>query len=292
MRLAYLGTPGVAVAPLVALHDAGHDIVVVVTGPDRRRGRGTATSPSPVKAAAVARGLPFTHDLGELSGNDAELGVVVAYGRIIPSPLLDEIPMVNLHFSLLPRWRGAAPIQRAILAGDSETGVTIMDMEAGLDTGPMRLATSVEIGSKTAGQLTHELAHLGAAMMSDVLAETDRYPPFAQPAEGVTHAAKIDKAEARLDFSGSSKLVARQVSAFNPAPGAYFEFRGERIKVLEAMEARAEGDVPGAVLDDRLLVACWAGSIRPISLQRAGRAAMGVEEFLRGFPISAGTRLG
>jgi methionyl-tRNA formyltransferase len=195
-----------------------------------------------------------------------------------------------VHPSLLPRWRGAAPIQRAILAGDTRTGVTIMQMEKGLDTGPMLALLLAEIDRKTAGELTGELAALGAGLMVEVLAELHRIGPRPQPERGVTYAPKIEKQEARLDFSRPGAEVERQVRAFNPAPGAWFEHRGERIKI-HACDLSDAGGEPGTVLDDSLAIACAEGAIIPISVQRPGRAPMSAEELLRGFEVPPGTRL-
>jgi methionyl-tRNA formyltransferase len=197
---------------------------------------------------------------------------------------------LNVHGSLLPRWRGAAPIQRAILAGDAETGVGIMQMEAGLDTGPVRLEGRTPVGGKTAGELTAELSAMGARLMVEVLGDIDRYPAAPQPEDGATYAAKIDKAEARLDFSRSAVEVERQIRAFNPAPGAFFEIGGERVRV-HAAEVLPQTGEAGIVLDDRMTIACGQGAIRPTSVQRAGRGVMTSEELLRGFVIPAGTPL-
>ncbi|HWU95174.1 MAG TPA: methionyl-tRNA formyltransferase, partial [Sphingomonas sp.] len=197
---------------------------------------------------------------------------------------------LNVHGSLLPRWRGAAPIQRAILAGDAETGVGIMQMEAGLDTGPVRLEGRTPVGGKTAGELTTELSAMGARLMVEVLGNVDGYPAVPQPEDGVTYAAKIDKAEARLDFSKPAVEVERQVRAFNPAPGAFFEVHGERVRVHAAEIVGESGDA-GAVLDDWMTIACSEGAIRPTLVQRAGRGVMTSEELLRGFSIPIGTRL-
>jgi methionyl-tRNA formyltransferase len=217
--------------------------------------------------------------------------VVAAYGLILPEAVLaaPRLGCLNVHASLLPRWRGAAPIQRAILAGDAEAGVTIMQMERGLDTGPMLLARATPVGAKDAGQLTLELAGLGARMMAEVLGDLAAYPAIPQP-EGATYAPKIDKAETRLRFDQSAEAVARQVRAFAPAPGAWFEHAGERIRILAAETGGGSG-APGAVLDEGLTIACAAGALRPVRVQRAGRGAMGTAELLRGFPIAPGTRL-
>ncbi|USI72130.1 methionyl-tRNA formyltransferase [Sphingomonas morindae] len=300
MRIVFLGTPEFAVPSLEALHRAGHDIACVYTQPPRPAGRGKALTPSPVQARAEALGLMVRHperlrdpaDQALFAALAADVGVVAAYGLILPAPILaaPRLGCLNVHASLLPRWRGAAPIQRAILAGDAETGVTIMQMERGLDTGPMRAEIRVPIAGKTAGDLSAELAAEGAALMVRVLADLPAYPPRAQPEDGVTYAAKIEKAEARLDFGRPAALVEAQVRAFNPAPGAYFEWRGERVQILAAT-VLAEGGVPGTVLDAGLAIACATGAIRPLRVRRAGRAAMTPEELLRGFAIPPGTML-
>jgi methionyl-tRNA formyltransferase len=319
MRIVFMGTPEFAVPVLEALVDAGHDVVAAYSQPPRRGNRGK-TGPSPVHARAEGLGIevrtPLTLRDPEAQAAFAALGadvaVVAAYGLILPRPVLDapRLGCLNVHASLLPRWRGAAPIQRAILAGDAETGVGIMQMEAGLDTGPVRLEGRTPIDGKTAGELTEELSAMGARLMVEVLGDMDAYPPGPQPAEGVTYAPKIDKAEARLDFTRSPAEVERQVRAFNPAPGAWFEFAGERVRVLVAqvrhsresgnpesrvlpsptLGPRFRGD-DGVVVDEKLTIACADGFLRPTLVQRAGRGAMTAAELLRGFPIPAGTRL-
>jgi methionyl-tRNA formyltransferase len=226
--------------------------------------------------------------------------VVAAYGLILPEPILaaPRHGCLNVHGSLLPRWRGAAPVQRAILAGDERTGVCIMAMERGLDTGPVYALRDTPIDRKTAGALTAELAAIGAALMIDVLDGLPRLQPKPQPEEGVTYAAKITKDEAKLDFRQPAAVVERQVRAFNPLPGAFFEVGGERIKLLSAeviddIAGDARGSAaPGTVLDDRLTIACGEGAIVPGLVQRAGRGAMGAAELLRGFAIPPGTSLG
>jgi methionyl-tRNA formyltransferase len=216
---------------------------------------------------------------------------VAAYGLILPKPILEAPRMgcVNVHASLLPRWRGAAPIQRAIIAGDKKTGITLMQMDEGLDTGPMLLEWPIEIDGKNSGELTEELAILGGQALWRWLADTEQYPRRAQPGEGVTYASKIDKSEAQLDFTQDAYAVERQVRAFNP-PGAWFEFMGERIKVLSAEVVPGSGP-PGIVVDDHLKIACGERAIRPIVVQRAGRTRMHPDELLRGFPIPKGAQL-
>ena len=299
MRIIFMGTPDFAVPSLDALAAAGHDIVAAYTQPPRRAGRGKAVSPSPVQRRAEGMGIAVRHP-ERLRGSDeqaafaawrADRAVVAAYGLILPQAILDapSLGCVNVHASLLPRWRGAAPVQRAILAGDAETGVTIMQMEAGLDTGPMLARATTTVDDKTAGALTIELARIGAQLLVETLARP--LHRVAQPDTGVTYAPKIDKAEARLDFMISAPQVVRQVRAFAPAPGAFFEHGGERVRILAAEAMLSEGGKPATVLDDRLTIACNPGALRPTLVQRAGRAAMAPQELLRGFQIAAGTRL-
>jgi len=300
MRIIFMGTPDFAVPTLEALHEAGHDIVAVYTQPPRPAGRGKADRPSPVQVRAEALGIEVRSPKSLKSENEQAMMaalepdalIVAAYGLILPQAVLD-IPIwdcLNVHGSILPRWRGAAPVQRAILAGDEETGVTIMAMEAGLDTGDMLAIERTPIGRKTAGELTAELARMGARMMTEVLADPGAFLAEPQPEEGVTYAAKIDKAEARIDWSNSAQEIERQVRAFAPAPGAWFEANGERIKLLKAA-AGSDSAEPGQVMDDDLTIACGSGCIRPLIVQRAGRAAMSPGDLLRGFPIRIGTIL-
>jgi methionyl-tRNA formyltransferase len=299
MRVVFMGTPDFAVPALVALIDAGHDVVAAYTQPPRPGGRrGKELTPSPVQREAQARGIAVRHPVS-LRGTEeradfvalgADIAVVAAYGMILPQAVLDapRHGCLNIHASLLPRWRGAAPIQRAILAGDAETGVTIMRMEAGLDTGPMLSTGRTAIDGKTAGDLTAELAIIGGNLMVQVLADLKAFPEVPQPQDGVTYANKVDKAEARLDFTAPAENAGRQVRAFAPMPGAFFEFEGERYKVLAAEPVRGSGN-PGRVLDDRLTIACSTGAIRVTHIQRAGKPAMATEDMLRGKPIPAGS---
>jgi methionyl-tRNA formyltransferase len=299
MRIIFMGTPDFAVPSLDALVAAGHDICAVYSQPPRRAGRGKALTPSPVQRRAEELGIDVMTPVSlkdpaeqlRFAGLGADVAVVAAYGLILPLPIL-EAPQhgcINVHGSLLPRWRGAAPIQRAILAGDRESGVTIMQMEAGLDTGPMRAMARTPILDKTAGQLMAEIAELGANLMVDVLANLDTYPPLPQPIGGTTYAAKIDKSEARLDFLISAPQVERQIRAFSPM--AYFELDGERIRILAAQAHLSESAAPGTVVDDALGIACNPGIIRSTLVQRAGKSAMSTAELLRGLPIPKGTRL-
>ncbi len=296
-----MGTPDFAVPALQELVAAGHEVICAYSQPPRPGGRrGRELTPSPVQRAAEALGIPVRHPVSlkmaeaqaEFAALGADIAVVAAYGLILPQAVLDapKLGCLNIHASLLPRWRGAAPIQRAILAGDAETGVTIMQMEAGLDTGPMLAKVGTPIASKNAGELTAELAESGARLMVRVLASLPEFPARAQPEAGVNYAAKIDKAEARLDFNQSAEQVARQVRAFAPSPGAWFECAGERCKVLLA-ELCPESGAAGTVLDDRLTIACASGAIRPTLVQRAGRPAMATTEMLRGWAIPAGVIL-
>lgn len=305
MRIAFMGTPPFAVPTLAALHAAGHEIVCVYTQPPRPAQRGKKVQQSAVHAWAAEHGLSVrtpkslrdAEAQAEFAALDLDIAVVAAYGLILPQAVLDapREGCLNVHGSVLPRWRGAAPVQRAILAGDAETGVTIMQMDAGLDTGAMRLIETTPIARKTAGLLTDELAEMGALMMVKVLSDLHAFPPTPQPDDGVTYAAKIDKSEARLDFLVSAAQVERQVRAFNPMPGAFFELDGERYKILAAEVAHpadtVAGAAPGVTIDDALTVACNPGAIRATRVQRAGKPAMDAAELLRGRAIAQGTRL-
>ena len=301
MRIIFMGTPEFAVPALIALVGAGHEVVAAYSQPPRPAGRGKQLQPSPVQREAEARGIPVRHpaslkgadEQAAFAALDADIAVVAAYGLILPRAILDapRLGCLNIHASLLPRWRGAAPIQRAVLAGDAETGVCIMRMEAGLDTGPVLATARTPVDRKTAGELTGELSTIGGALMVQVLADLAAYPEVPQPDEGVTYAAKIDKAEARLDFTQDAAQVERQVRAFAPAPGAFFELGGERYRVLAAEVVNGSG-TPGTTLDDVLTVACGSDAIRPVLIQRAGRPAMDTAALLRGRAVPAGRALG
>ena len=294
-----MGSPDFAVPSLNALVEAGHEVVAAYCQPPRPAGRGKAERKTAVHERAEALGIevrtPKTlrneEEQGRFRALDADLAVVAAYGLILPKQILEapKAGCINVHASLLPRWRGAAPIQRAILAGDEISGVTIMQMDEGLDTGPMLSRASLDIRGKNAGQVTEAVANLGAQALVEWLDHPS--PPEPQPIAGATYAKKIDKAEARIDWSQTADEVERQVRAFNPVPGPWFEASGERIKLLEAAVGTDTSGKPGEVLDDRLSVACGAGYIRPLKVQRAGRAAMTPGELLRGFPIPKGTIL-
>jgi methionyl-tRNA formyltransferase len=299
MRIVFIGSPEFAVPSLNALVEARHEVVAAYCQPPRPAGRGKAERRTAVHERAEQLGIevrtPRTlrdaEEQTRFRALDADLAVVAAYGLILPKAIL-EAPRqgcVNVHASLLPRWRGAAPIPRAILAGDETSGVTIMRMDEGLDTGPMLLRRELEIGGKNAGQVTEEMAQLGAVALIEWLDHPT--PPETQPEAGVTYASKIDKAEARIDWAASATQVERQVRAFNPVPGAWFEADGERIKLLEAAIGSDASGTPGLVLDDCLNIACGDGYIRPLKMQRAGRGAMTAGELLRGFAIPKDTIL-
>jgi len=300
MRIVFMGTPAFAVPTLLALHEAGHAIAATYTQPPRPAGRGKQLQVSPVQAAAEALGIEVRHpetlrDLepqADFLALEPDVAVVAAYGLMLPLPILQgpQHGCLNVHASLLPRWRGAAPIQRAILAGDHVTGVTIMQMERGLDTGPMLASARVPIEDKTSGELHAELAEIGARLMVETLAQLDQLKPEPQPELGATYAPKIDKAEARIDWSRPAELIEREVRAFAPFPGAWFELDGERIKLLKARVIGVNG-APGTVLDEVLTIACGDAAIRPLTMQRAGKPAMSAEEFLRGRPVPVGTVL-
>ncbi len=299
-----MGTPDFAVPALRALHDAGHDIACVYTQPPRAAGRGKKLRPSPVQVAAEALGVPVRVPVSlkgagaqaDFAALNADVAVVAAYGLILPQAVLDAPAhgCLNIHASLLPRWRGAAPIHRAVMAGDAETGVTIMQMEAGLDTGPMLHKVQVAVGRKTTGELTGELAGLGAAAMVAVLADLTAFPPTPQDDAAAIYAPKIDKAEAKIDWAESAEVIERKVRGLAPFPGAWFELEGangpERVKLLLADVGDGSG-APGAVLDDDFTIACGTGAIRPLRLQRAGKPVLDRAEFLRGRPVAAGTVL-
>ena len=293
-----MGSPDFAVPSLNALVEAGHEVVAAYSQPPRAAGRGKADRKTAVHKRAEQLGIevrtPRTlrdeEEQARFRALDADLAVVAAYGLILPKPIL-EAPRqgsINVHASLLPRWRGAAPIQRAILAGDDVTGVTLMQMEEGLDTGPMLFKMMTRIDRKSGGQLTDELAKLGALALARWLEVPTAPEP--QSDVGVTYASKVDKAEARIDWSQPAKQVERQVRAFNPMPGAWFEANGERIKLLRADIDRGTGR-PGEVIDDSLTIDCGDGAIRPLLVQRAGRGVMAPGELLRGFAIPRGTIL-
>jgi methionyl-tRNA formyltransferase len=296
LRIVFMGTPAFAVPAIDALVAKGHDIVAVYTRAPQPAGRGKALAKSAVHLRAEALGLPvFTprtlkdgEAQAQFAANGADVAVVAAYGLLLPQPVLDasRLGCINIHASLLPRWRGAAPIQRAILAGDAETGVTIMQMEAGLDTGPMIAKVATPVAGKTAGELTGELAALGADLLITALGTSLVATP--QPSEGVTLAPKIAKAEARLDFTASAITIERAVRAFNPAPGAWTMIGGERLKILAA-EAVAGDFQPGVIADARMTIGTADGGLRPLLVQRAGKPAMATADLLNGWALPPGT---
>jgi methionyl-tRNA formyltransferase len=300
MRVIFMGSPDFAVPTLYALIAAKHEVAAVYCQPPRPAGRGKALQPTPVHRAAELLGIPVhspaslkaSAEQDEFAALGADAAIVAAYGLILPQPILDapQLGCLNIHASLLPRWRGAAPVQRAILAGDEVTGVTIMQMEAGLDTGPMLAAQEIAVDRKNTKQLTDEMARIGAHLMIEVLSAFDSYPHVPQAEDSATYAAKIRKDEARIDWSRTAVEIERQVRAFAPSPGAWFESGGERVKLLEAEAGKGCG-VPGEVVDDALGIATGDGVIRPTVLQRAGRDRMAPDELLRGFAVPKGTIL-
>ena len=294
LRLAFMGTPDFAVPSLQALIDAGHEIACVDSQPPRPAGRGHRLQPSPVQALAESLGIPVrtpnslrpAEAQAEFAALGLDIAVVAAYGLILPVPVLQapRLGCVNVHGSLLPRWRGAAPIHRALLAGDSETGITIMQVEAGLDTGPMLLKEAVPItAATTAAGLHDDLAALGARMIVAALdgLATGRLTAEPQPAEGVTYAAKLEREEGRLDWSRPAAELELRVRALNPWPGVWFESGGERVKVLAAEIVAASG-APGALLGEDFTVACGKNALRLTRVQRQGRAVVDGAAFLRG----------
>jgi len=284
-RIAYLGTPELAVPTLVAIHEAGFEIPLVVTRPDRRRGRGGALSPSPVKAAALERGLQVTDDLEDLRGPEVDLAVVVAYGRIIPTSLLEMIPMVNLHFSLLPRWRGAAPVERALLAGDTRTGVCLMEVAEGLDTGAVFDVTEVEIAADdTLDSLRTRLVDLGTEMVLRALIDgfAEPQPQIGEP----VHAAKIDPSELELDWNASAERLSRVVRL----GGAWTIFRGRRLKVWSA-RVLSRSDLAAGALDG-VVVGTADGALELLEVQAEGRGRVPATQWRNGAQPSAGDRLG
>lgn len=305
MRVIFAGTPEFAAQALAAILASGHDVPLVLTQPDRPAGRGMSLQASPVKQLAQKHGLAL-HQPSSLKPEEvrqpiiearSDVMVVAAYGLILPQAVLDvpRLGCLNIHASLLPRWRGAAPIQRAILAGDVETGVTIMRMEAGLDTGPMLLKANLPIAAAdTAGTLHDKLASLGAGLIAEALANLERgeLPGEIQPAEGVTYAAKLDKREAALDWRQLAAQLDRAVRAFNPFPGATAQLDGQAMKIWRAEPVSGSG-VPGSILAagaDGIVVACGEGALRLTELQKAGGKRLKAADFLCGFALAPGQR--
>jgi methionyl-tRNA formyltransferase len=304
LRLIFMGAPEFALPTLTELVGRGYDIAAVYTRAPKPAGRrGLELQPTPVECEARRFGLPVLTPAtlktpeaqAAFRAHGADAAVVVAYGLILPKPVLEAMPLgcFNIHASLLPRWRGAAPINRAIMAGDAETGVTIMKMAEGLDTGAMAMAERLPIGADvTAGELHDALAKVGADLMPRALAALERgtLTLTPQPDDGVTYADKISKQETRIGWSKPAKAVHDRIRGLSPFPGAWFEAEGTRIKVLRSTQAEGAG-APGTVLDDRLTVACGEGAVRLLELQRAGGKAMKAEDFLRGAAMKKGMRL-
>ncbi len=301
MRIIFMGTPDFSVPVLDALVEAGHQIAAVYCQPPRPAGRGKKDRPTPVHARAAALGLDVRHPVSlkdaeeqaAFAALNADIAVVVAYGLILPQAILDapQHGCLNIHASLLPRWRGAAPIHRAIMAGDAETGICIMQMEAGLDTGPVLLREATAIGAEeTTAQLHDRLSGIGAGLIVEALRRLPELAPEVQPAEGVTYAEKIDKAEAQVDWSRPAAEVDRKIRGLSPFPGAWCEIEGQRVKLLASRLAEGQG-TPGEVLDDALTIACGNGAVQLLRLQRAGKSAQDPDVFLRGFPVPKGSRL-
>ena len=301
MRLIFMGSPDFSVPVLDALIGAGHEIAAVYCQPPRPAGRGKKDRPTPVQARAEALGLMVRHPLSlkgaeaqaDFAALQADVAVVVAYGLLLPQAVLDapRHGCLNIHASLLPRWRGAAPIHRAIMAGDAETGVCIMQMEAGLDTGPVLLRKAVAIGAEETTQDLHDrLSALGAAAIVEALDILPELVAEPQPEEGVTYAKKIDKAEARVDWTRPAAEVDAHIRGLSPFPGAWCEMDGTRIKLLASEVAEGAG-APGEVLDEALTVACGTGAVRLLRLQRAGKGAQDARTFLLGLSVPVGMRL-
>lgn len=302
LRLAFMGTPDFAVPTLAELIAQGHDIAAVYSQPPRPKGRGMALEPGPVHKFAQGAGLTVRTPLSlkgeaqqaEFAALNIDAAIVVAYGLLLPKPILDApaLGCFNLHGSLLPRWRGAAPIQRAVMAGDAETGVMVMQMEEGLDTGPILMAERVPVGRKTSGELATELSRLGADLMARALGALERgaIMPVTQSADGVTYAKKILKDEARIDWTKSAAEIDCLVRGISPFPGAWTEVNGERLKILYAEPTNGSG-APGTTLDDALTIACGSGALRLRKVQRAGGKAMDADDLLKGFAVPAGTQL-
>ncbi len=294
MKIVFMGTPEFSVPALDALVAAGHEIVAVYSQPPRPAGRGKKERPSPVQARAEALGIPVHHPVSlrpqeakdDFAALGADIAVVVAYGLILPRAVLDAPARgcLNIHASLLPRWRGAAPIHRAIMAGDAETGICIMQMEAGLDTGPVLLRRATPIGAgDTTADLHDRLAGMGGEMIVETLARLSELSPEVQPEEGVTYAEKIDKSEARIDWTRPAAEVDRQIRALSPFPGAWCDVAGERVKLLRSRLAPGQG-APGQVLDG-FAIACGDGAVEVLQAQRQGKRPMLAEEILRGLSL-------
>lgn len=301
MRIVFMGTPDFSVPVLDALVSAGHEVVAVYCQPPRPAGRGKKDRKSPVQSRAEDLGLSVrtplnfkdANDVAEFAALNVDVAVVVAYGLLLPQSILDapRSGCLNIHASLLPRWRGAAPIHRAIMAGDAQTGVCIMQMEAGLDTGPVLLRAEIDIlASDTTENLHDRLSAMGADLIVQALQGLEDLSAVAQPNAGVTYAKKIQKEEAQIDWSHDADVVDAHIRGLSPFPGAWFEYQGQRVKVLMSKIATGQG-AAGTVLDPELAIACGSGAVRLTRLQRAGKGAVSAEDFLRGFDIPVGTCL-
>ena len=301
LRIVFMGTPAFAAVALKALRDAGNEVVAVYSQPPRPKGRGMETQKSPVHMLAEEQGIPVrtptslrnAEEAAAFAALQADAAVVAAYGLILPEAVLDapRHGCLNIHASLLPRWRGAAPIQRAIMAGDARTGVTIMQMEEGLDTGAMLLKEEFAIDADTnAGALHDALAEIGARLIVQALDQLPDLQPVPQPADGVTYAAKITKEECRIDWRRNAVELDRHIRGLSPAPGAFTGIGAERLTILAADLASGAG-APGTTIDDRLTIACGEGALRPTLVKRAGKRAMSTEEMLRGFAVPKGAAL-
>ena len=302
MRVVFMGTPEFSVPVLESLVAAGHEVVAVYCQPPRRAGRGKKERPTPVHARAMELGLSVRHPASlrnaeaqsEFAALNADVAVVVAYGLILPQAILDapKRGCLNIHASLLPRWRGAAPIHRAIMAGDTETGICIMQMDAGLDTGAVLLQEATDIGaSETTGELHDRLSDMGARLIVEALGQLDTLTPEPQPDHGVTYAQKIDKSEAAVDWTRPAAEVDRQIRGLSPVPGAWTMIGDERVKLLGSRVSDANG-LAGTALDDSFLIACGDGAVTITRAQRAGKGAQDADVFLRGMPVPKGTKVG
>lgn len=302
MKVVFMGTPDFSVPVLDALIEAGHEIAAVYCQPPRPAGRGKKERPTRVHARALESGLDVRHPVSLKNADEqaafaalnADVAVVVAYGLILPQVILDapERGCLNIHASLLPRWRGAAPIHRAIMAGDAQTGVCIMQMEAGLDTGPVLLREALEIGiEETTGALHDRLSALGARLVCDALGQLDQLVPDVQPEDGVTYASKIDKAEAQVDWAKDADEIDRLIRGLSPFPGAWTMLDGARVKLLASRQVDADG-IAGQAIDVALTIACATGAVQITRAQKAGKGAQDAQEFLRGNPVPKGTQFG
>lgn len=299
MKIVFMGTPEFSVPVLQSLVDAGHEIVCVYCQPPRPAGRGKKDRPTPVHTRALELGLDIRHptslksveEQSEFAALNADVAVVVAYGLLLPQPVLDapKFGCLNIHASLLPRWRGAAPIHRAIMSGDQKTGICIMQMEAGLDTGPVLLTAEMDIHPTDTTAILHDrLSEQGAGLIVEALDTLPNLHAVPQPSEGVTYAHKIDKSEARIDWSQSAIEVDRQIRGLSPFPGAWFQVGDDRIKALASEVAPNVSGPSGQVMSDDFVIACGSGALRILTAQRSGKSAQSAEIFLRGYPLVTG----